>query len=332
MTDRTVYIEANTPQTFILTPVLWHYLSVNLDADPVTKLPPYMTKEFTSSVLGSIFPTLLDKSLAFTDFSGPAPISVEEVLEANPDAVLIWNYMVAGLELVNFQGTLQIAADGGDKTKLFNLLGGLTGKEDWVSHIWERFYQERDEVLLGLDNCPQKTRVGILGGAGFNLWGGPSQRYLFNNMLMVCGENVAPQMSAAGGVLNVENLLILDPDVLLLNPYVLDQTDMRVSAIYEDPRFQGLKAVRNRRVYHMPLGASRLEGPVEVPLSMLWLREILNPFNPSNLNLRDKIRETYLDIYGYEVTESQIDTWLRLEENQDSAYYDRFIRTTNGKQ
>jgi hypothetical protein len=60
---------------------------------------------------------------------------------------------------------------------------------------------------------------------------------------------------------------------------------------------------------------------------MLWLRDVLHPEKPSKLNLREKLRETYKEIYDYRLSEDEIDNWLRLTENQDSAFYDMFKRT-----
>jgi iron complex transport system substrate-binding protein len=285
-----------------------------------------MIGEIRSSILGRLFPDLAYKPTAFTDFGGPSPISVEEVLKENPDAVLVWNYMSLGLKEVNYHGLLEITGDGGDKRKLFQLLSGLTGEDARNSELWKRFETERDAIFMERGDCSSPTRVAILGGSGYNLWGGKSQSYLFENLDKLCAQNAAKDGYGASGVLNLEMLLALDPDVLLLNPYVLAQTNMVVSDIYADPRLSGLKAVRDKRVYHMPLGASRLEGPVELPLSLLWLSRILHPEWEGALNLREKIKETYLSVYGYEMTDDEIDHFLRLEENRGSAIYKQFER------
>lgn len=325
MVGRTARISVPAEKVFILTPILWHYLTVSQTDKPIVMLPPYMTNEFAVSVLGNIYPELKEKALAFTDFSGPSPISVEELLESDPDAALVWNYMSGGPELVNLRSLLQISADGGDKTKLFNMLGELTGGRERVEWIWRRFQTEYDQVVADIRPCVQQKRVAVVGTSGFALWGPPSQRYFTDNLEKVCGVNVASNFPAQGGGLNIENILILDPDVIWLNPYVLEQTDMNVRTLYDDPRLSGLKAVKNRTIYHMPLGASRLEGPVEVPLSMLWQRIVMFPTVGTKLNMRDKIRRTYLEVYGYEMSDQEIDNWLRMEENSVSSEYARLF-------
>ena len=321
MTDRTVTLPEPANRVFILTPILWHYLSVTMTDEPIVKIPPYMVHEFRASVLGRLFPGLEQKDLAFTDFSGPALISVEELLWTKPDAALIWDYMSRGPDEVNLQSLLKVRADGGDKTKLFNMLGQMTGLEERVARIWERHHELRGRVVADSGECLEPVSAAVIGTSGFTLWGPPSQRHFTDNLQAVCGRNVAAGFASANGTLNIENLLALDPEVIWLNPYVLEQTDLRVESIYEDPRLEGLKAVRNRRVYHMPLGASRLEGPVEVPLSILWQSLILRPSRPTALDMREEIQKTYLDVYGYKLSEAEVDNWLRMEENSNSVEY-----------
>ena len=254
------------------------------------------------------------------------------MLFADPDAALVWDYMSQGLEMVNYRRLLKTTADGGDKTRIFATLGQLTCQDERVAWIWERFGRERAEVVSDLDPaaCADKPRAVVIGTVGFTLWGGSSQRYFSSNLELICVENAAAGQASQNGNLNLENLMIIDPDVIYLNPYVLEQTDMSVAAFYSDPRLAGLRAVKDRRVYHMPLGASRLEGPVEVALSMLWLRQTAHPRYPSGLDLRSKIRQTYLEVYGYEMNEDEIDAWLRIEENSASSGYERFARQPGG--
>jgi iron complex transport system substrate-binding protein len=330
MAGRVVDIGAPAGRVFILTPVLWHYLTVNPDDRAVVKIPPYMRREIGQSVLGRMFPSLAAKETAYTNFGNPGPISVEEVLQAEPDAALVWDYMSQGLEMAGFQRLVKITGDGGDKARLFSTLAQLTNQDGRVGRIWERFGRERAEVAADLGPCAEPARAVVIGSAGFNLWSGPSQRHFTSNLGLICVENAAAGQPSQNGSLNLESLMMIDPDVIYLNPYLLDQTEMPVAAIYGDPRLAGLAAVKNRRVYHMPVGASRLEGPVEVPLSMLWLRLTAHPEKPSRLDMRGKIRRAYSEVYGYRMTEDEIDAWLRLEENSASAGYGRFARDEGG--
>jgi iron complex transport system substrate-binding protein len=325
MTGRTIRLDGPAEKVFIATPVLWHYITVNPDDGPVLKIPRYMWGEFRASVLGRIFPGLESKSVAFTNFGSPSPISVEEVLWTDPDVALVWDYMSQGLELVNFQGLVKVNRDGGDKTKLFNALAAMSGQEERLGWLRSRYELERFEVLSEIKECRHPPSIVVIETVAFSLWSLPNNRIFTDYVEAICGDNIARKITKRGGSLNIEQLLAMDPDIIYNNPYALKDCDLDVRSILDDPRFQGLRAVKSKKVYQMPLGASRLEGPVEEPLSMLWLRLTMHPNLPTNLNIRDKIRQTYLDVYGYEMTEEEIDKWLQFEENSSSANYGRLF-------
>jgi iron complex transport system substrate-binding protein len=325
-TGRTIHIEAPAETVFITSPVLWHYLSVNPDEGPVTKIPGYMWGEFRATVLGKIFPGLEGKSAAFTNFGTPSPISVEEVLWTDPDVALVWDYMSFGLELVKFPGLVKVGRDGGDKAKLFGALGALSGQEARVGFLWRRFERERQEVVDDLKGCQNPARIVVIETVSYTFWANPNNSYFSAYVESVCGQNIGQRMPTRNGTLNIEQFLILDPDIIYINPYVLGDTDIKVWEILDDPRFQGLKAVKAKRVYHMPLGASRLEGPVEAALSMLWFRMTMHPFKSTSLDIREKIWRTYNDVYGYKMSKGEIDKWLRMTENGVSANYNSLFK------
>jgi hypothetical protein len=77
-----------------------------------------------------------------------------------------------------------------------------------------------------------------------------------------------------------------------------------------------MRAVKNRRVYHMPMGAMRLEGPVEEPLFMAWTGLTLNPEQGRGLDLRREIKDAYHEAFGHDLTEDEVDVWLRYDENR----------------
>ncbi len=80
-----------------------------------------------------------------------------------------------------------------------------------------------------------------------------------------------------------------------------------------DPRRQGLKAVRDRRVYKWEQGNLTVR-----PAEIRWLAEIAHPdrLQPRVRQLmRDRVREEF----GYSLSDDQIDQMLHVDENSDSA-------------
>ena len=312
------------------TPITWHYLAITGSDEAVIMIPPYMKREVGVSVLGKIYPSLNLKPLSFLNNASAAPFSVEQAMLINPDVVLSWDYISASFENVKFPGLVKIAQDDGDKRKLFQVLGELSGRSERVAWLWSRHQKEMAYLRSTLRNDVKKKKMIILANTDFALWNNASQPHVHQWLRQLGGLNLAEKMRFGGGqfrtsaALNLEALLRLDPDLIYINPYALAFASIDVAEIYTNPKLQGLKAVKNKRIYHMPSGAARLEGPVEEPLFMIWMYQTMHPELPSAINLRDKIKEAFIDMYHYEMSDREIDDWLRLEENQISNGYDRF--------
>jgi len=120
--------------------------------------------------------------------------------------------------------------------------------------------------------------------------------------------------------LNLESLLVIDPDVIFVPPWGSGY-DSKV--FYADDRYKVIRAVMNRRVYAMPIGVSRIEGLVEYPMVIRWMKDVVYP-SKNGISFRDYILSKFRDAYGYEMTDQDIDAFLRMKENASSANYDQF--------
>jgi iron complex transport system substrate-binding protein len=138
------------------------------------------------------------------------------------------------------------------------------------------------------------------------------------------GINLAGELPGFSQI-SVEQILAWNPDIILLNNF---EPGLTPAFVYADPRFVGIKAVREKRVYLFPRGGFRWDPPSqETPLAMEWLYGIFHPQQPAT-GLRARIAAAYLDLYGYRVTEAEIDQILRLPENGRSVHYaERFGKT-----
>jgi iron complex transport system substrate-binding protein len=108
----------------------------------------------------------------------------------------------------------------------------------------------------------------------------------------------------------------MNPDIITGSP----------EALYNDPRWRGLDAVRNRRVYGSTyIFFGYVHDIDNLPLSMRWLAEIFHPSRMS-AQTREKVRAHYRESYGFEMSEAQIDELLRVKENAGSQGHERFFR------
>lgn len=335
MTGRTVRLDGPARRVMMLTPNLWHYLAVEETGDHLLMLAPFMKKEADDSVLGKIFPELDRKPLMAVDRRNSAPFNVEETLMAAADLVFVWEYLSPGYERMGVKGLIKYRSDGGDKSQFYDILGRTSAKPERVRRLWE-IYDRRmarfTEAFSDLASKEPQTII-VLANDSFSLWSDNGFKRFSENLVKVAGRNLAGSARPALGPMSMEALLQLDPDVIYLNFHNLSWSTLTIGDLLSDPRLQGMRAIRTGRVYHMPLGAMRLEGPVEEPLFMAWMAMTLHPGSGGGLDLRREIRDSYSEAVGYHLTDDDIDNWLRYEENSSRPghfVFDRNWRPDGG--
>jgi iron complex transport system substrate-binding protein len=335
MTGRPVTLAAPPRRIMPLTPVTWHYLAIEPDDKRFLKIPPYMRREIGLSPLKWVFPGLLDKPVAFLDNNSASGFSVEETMAQSPEAVLSWDYLSPAFERAKVRGLIKISADSGEKERLFKLLGQVTGKSGRVEWLLGRLERKKAELFAAAAACAAQGQIRpqgvlIIDDDNFSLGTGKYySRFNFNAQRLGI-KNLAEQPGFANGFLNVEELLKIDPEIIFINHYLLAFSTMTVDDVYKNPKLQGLRAVQNRRVYHMPKGAARLEGPLEEHLLAIWAFQAAHLNAPFSHGLREEIKMSYREIWGYGLSDGQVDEWLRLKENLASKGYARFMAPSAG--
>jgi iron complex transport system substrate-binding protein len=89
------------------------------------------------------------------------------------------------------------------------------------------------------------------------------------------------------------------------NPQIIICNESGVSDyILTDQKWEGLDAVADKKVYQMPIGASRWghQGSAETALGLLWLAKQLYPDQFKDIDLYEKTKEFYDTFYHYAVT------------------------------
>jgi len=116
-----------------------------------------------------------------------------------------------------------------------------------------------------------------------------------------------------------EELLAMDPDIIFLVQGTPQEFD-------RDRRWQGLKAVQNRRVYRRPgIPEWWATGITFKPVETRWLAELAHPdlLRPET---RELLRNRVLRAFGYALSEEQIDIQLHVAENAGTTGAERFTR------
>ncbi len=316
--------QASSVMLFI--PLLWHYLSVDETDTHITAIARYMKEEANTTLLSKLYPRIITKNEALTSV-GAVPLGVEQILFLHPSRILSWEHFSSKLKAINYQGLVTITTkEYENKSELFDILGKITDKESRVQWLLQREQKQIHMIEQHIPHDTSYTSIIVLGNLrNFSMWN--AKAIDFNdNLKRIHGVNLAETMKASNASINVETLIHYNPDVLFLPSYTDDL--ITPHDIYSDPKLISINAVKNHRVYLIPSGASRMEGPIETPILLEWMAVLLHPELSSSFHLRETVRTTYNDVYGYNLSQKEIDKLLHLKENMQSAHYDIFQNHT----
>jgi iron complex transport system substrate-binding protein len=107
--------------------------------------------------------------------------------------------------------------------------------------------------------------------------------------------------------MNMEQVLMYDPEV------IISQEAEFTTNVYKDPRWANVKAVKNHRIYTVPRTPySWIDRPPSVTriLGVQWVANRLYP-NVYKVDMRKKIREFHRLFLGVEVTDADLNEWLK---------------------
>lgn len=105
---------------------------------------------------------------------------------------------------------------------------------------------------------------------------------------------------------SLEQILLWNPDLILAN-------EPGVAAyITDNPQWASLKAVKDKKVYQMPIGISRWGHPggLETPLAMLWTARLLYPEYYTDLDMQKETRDFYKRFFNFDIDEATVNQIL----------------------
>ncbi len=108
---------------------------------------------------------------------------------------------------------------------------------------------------------------------------------------------------------NLEQVYAWNPSVILVTNFTKAQPrDILNSTIGSDD-WSGIDAVKDGRVYKMPLGMYRSYTPgADTPVTLYWLAKTVYPTLFEDLDVTAKAKEYYQSVFGVELTDAQVES------------------------
>ncbi len=300
-------------------------MAVDGSEEHLKGMNPSAKQALKEGILGKFFPKAVDIDSDIVVGEGFAP-NVETLLTLNPDVVFQWgdrgDDIVKPLEAAKLPVVLLKYGTQEDLETWIGMFGSILGKSGRAGEILSWHRSERANLDSAVAAIPAEKRPKILYlyryGDGIKIGGKNS--YFDYFIKMVGGQNPAEEAPSESQI-SEEQLLAWDPDIILLNGF---QSALSPADIHANANLAGVKAVRDRRVYKMPLGGYRWDPPnQESPLMWKWLAMLTHP-DRFSWDLRADIVKAYKFLYSQEPTQQDIDDILRMPMNATAANYGRF--------
>jgi iron complex transport system substrate-binding protein len=228
------------------------HLRLGQPARRVISLSPHLTElmfsigagdRLVGTVRGSDFPAA---SAAISEIGDSAGLDFERIVHARPDLVLAWgsgnrSVDIARLRKLGLHVMVLEPQRLEDIARHLRLLGELTGLTVQAQAVAADFESRIDALRK---RYAGRDSLRVL----FEIWHRPlftvNGGHIISNVLGLCaGENIFASLPRLAGEVSVEQVLAMDPDVIVVGS---EADDARVSGWME---FSYLKAVRNGNVF-----------------------------------------------------------------------------------
>jgi iron complex transport system substrate-binding protein len=303
------------------------YIAVDGTEQHIVGMNPSSAVAMENGILGRLFPGFRNIATNVTRGAGVAP-NVESILALAPDAVFQWvTGGEAAIESLDRAGLPMIGMRYGgqrDMEESIVIMGQIAGKQPRAAELIARQQSQLVRIKEGLKDLADANRPSVLYLNRFSdsLTVGGAGSYNDFYIRLAGGTNVASSVSSATSAVTIEQILVWNPDVVLLGNF----DKAMPSDVYDDPQWQSVNAVKFHRVYRVPLGGYRWDPPSqESALTWTWLAALLHP-DRIDWSLRNDMRDWYRFLYDHELADDEIDGILSVKENGKSAGYLHFDR------
>lgn len=318
------------PQRLVFLPIPGPatYIAIDGSERKIVGMNGYSGSAMREGLLGKMFPGFAkiptNVIMGAADASNFNP-NVESILALRPDVVFQWATSGDAIGVLERTGLPVLGMRAGsqeDLTGFITMLGQVAGNEPRAAAVLARQQAEKLRIEAAMSGVAESQRPRVLyfnrAAQILRVSGRKSHNEFY--IRMTGGQNVADEKSTQITV-TIEQVLAWNPQVILLGNFDAAMP----SDIYADPRWQGVDAVKARRVYKFPLGGYRWDPPSqESALGWIWLAGLLHPEREPG-NLRAIMRDWFSFLYKHDLTDDEIDAILFAAQNRHSAGYERYL-------
>ena len=287
-------------------------------AEKIVAMAPGSMAAAEHGLLGELYPELLK---ADTGAIGDADVNTEELMKLDPQVVFYsasnpqigesltnagfnavalsvnkWDYNT--VETLNqWMALLGQIFPGNDRTELVKQYS-----EESMALVKERTASLTDEERARVFFLFNYSDAAIV-TSGQNFFG----QFWADAIGAV---NVAEELQDDNAVkVTLEQVYAWDPDVVLMTNFTTALPQDLYEGTVGSYDWSGVQAIRDERVYKMPLGMYRSYTPgVDTPITLLWLAKTVYPELFQDIDITEKTVEYYQTVFGVTLTPEQAES------------------------
>lgn len=324
MKQRSVHLQGPVKRSVVI-PIPAASVLVSLDKSAVrlAGIHPFAKVAAEQGTLVRMFPAMA--SLPSETVGHGFMPNIETLLTIKPDLVWQWGHL--GNDIVDpiVMAGLNVALilypyhDDTQIQQWISLMGKSIGRESRAEEIvrWRQKVLRDIEEKTALIPHVKKPRVLYLARFLSEIQTFRQISHTNQDIKRTGGISVTADYNGPGTI-NQEQIIVWNPDIILLGNF---ETGVVPADIYGSPVLAEVAAVKNKRVYKIPNGGFIWDSPSqETPLYWQWLTDIFYPENIID-PLKPKIIESYSFLYGYSLSERELNKILQLDANKLSEHY-----------
>lgn len=284
-------------------------------AEKIVGMAPPSMSAAKNSLLSELYPEIGN---AQTNFIDGTNVNLEELTALNPDVV----FYSAGSETLGQQlrnagfAAIAISANKWQYNAIetlnnwIDLLGQLFPENDKSSKVKaysEQAYNKVQDRVASLTQ-EQKQNVFFLfqysdsnistsGKSFFGQWWADA----------IGANNVGSELNNDNSTnVSMEQIYKWNPDRIFITNFNTAKPEDLLNNTIGNYDWSGVSAVKEQKVYKMPLGMYRTyTAGVDTPITLLWLAKITYPELFTEIDITQEVKTYYADVFGITLTDEQ---------------------------
>lgn len=318
--DREVEVPTNPKRVAVLGIYpLPSMLTVYLDScDSIVAMELGSMNAAKNGILSQLYPDITNIT---TDIMDGDDVNIESLLALKPDVVFYNASDTQDLEKLENAGLTAVAFSA-TKWK-FNCTETFNEWMNLLDQIYPEHAGNREELIKKystdtynkiqdtVKNVEEKQKVLFLFQYDENAMITSSSKFFGQWWCDAVGAvNVAQDVPAekTNAVITMEQVYEWDPDVIVITNFTQAKPDDLYNNAIGSDDWSNVSAVKNQRVYKMPLGTYRTYTPsVDSPMTLEWLAQAVYPELFKDMDVKADVKEYYQNLFGVTLTDEQVD-------------------------